>query len=191
LLLGFLIFGAWIYEDDLEDIKITFLDCYSVLNISRNANNQEIRISYKELMLQYHPDKHKGTCKECHEKIVVLNYAFSTLNDGRKRSWYDHYHPMAGVIMDPTTEIKMTDTTVAKEPKVSSIESATIEPTQNTESATSAGLQGTQQETTALYKNYNVFSLLVWCWDLASGWAETAATSISDFFNFKLRESDL
>ena len=35
-------------------------DLYSILNIQKNSNNDEIKKSYRKLAFQYHPDKNKS-----------------------------------------------------------------------------------------------------------------------------------
>ena len=61
-------------------------DYYTVLNISRNASIDEIRKSYKELALKYHPDK----CKDVNsEHFKRVNEAYQILNDPDKKILYD------------------------------------------------------------------------------------------------------
>jgi curved DNA-binding protein CbpA len=53
--------------------------CYSFLNISPAATDDEIAAVYRQLALQYHPDKNRDRLQWAHEKMSFLNYAYSTI----------------------------------------------------------------------------------------------------------------
>ena len=57
---------------------------YDLLNVSRTADENEIKKSYKKLCLQHHPDK--GGKPEHFQKI---QHAYEVLSDPQKRSIYD------------------------------------------------------------------------------------------------------
>ncbi|WP_421908991.1 molecular chaperone DnaJ [Methanolacinia petrolearia] len=61
---------------------------YDVLNVSKDANEQEIKKAYRTLTKKYHPD----VCKEegAEEKFKEINEAYSVLSDSQKRAQYDH-----------------------------------------------------------------------------------------------------
>lgn len=60
---------------------------YEILEISPDANSEEIKRSYKRLALKYHPDKNKDpNAAEVFNKIKV---AYDTLIDPVRRSSYD------------------------------------------------------------------------------------------------------
>ena len=61
------------------------IDFYSILNVTRNATEEEISKSYKKLALKYHPDKNNANP----EIIKQLNRAKEILLDAEKRSEYD------------------------------------------------------------------------------------------------------
>ena len=60
---------------------------YAILEISQDANFQEIKKSYRKLAKKYHPDRNKSPHAE--EIIKKINEAFEILSDKRKRKQYD------------------------------------------------------------------------------------------------------
>ena len=65
-------------------------DYYSILGVSKNASADEIKKSYRKLVLKYHPDKNPGD-KSAEEKFKEINEAYEVLKDDKKRSAYDRY----------------------------------------------------------------------------------------------------
>lgn len=63
-------------------------DYYDVLNVSRNASAVDIRKSYHELAMQYHPDKYGGD----DEHFKQIQTAYDTLSNEEKRREYDINH---------------------------------------------------------------------------------------------------
>ncbi len=63
---------------------------YDILEISRNATEDEIRRSYKKLALKYHPDKNPGNV-EAEERFKSIATAYATLSDPIKRRSYDAF----------------------------------------------------------------------------------------------------
>ena len=66
------------------------LDYYEVLQVSKSANQDEIKKAYRKLAMQYHPDKNQGD-NEAEEKFKSVNEAYQVLSDEEKRSIYDRY----------------------------------------------------------------------------------------------------
>ena len=65
-------------------------DYYVVLGVSRNASADEIKKAYRQMALQYHPDRNPGD-KEAEEKFKEAAEAYSVLGDPEKRSVYDQF----------------------------------------------------------------------------------------------------
>ncbi len=65
-------------------------DYYEILGVSRNADDNEIKASYRKLALKYHPDRNPGD-KEAEEKFKEAAEAYEVLRDPEKRSIYDQY----------------------------------------------------------------------------------------------------
>lgn len=62
-------------------------DFYDVLNVSREASDDEIKKAYRKLAHKYHPDKKDGN----EEKFKEVNEAYQTLSDQNKKSQYDQF----------------------------------------------------------------------------------------------------
>ena len=62
-------------------------DLYSILEISKDASEQDIKKAYRKLTLQYHPDRNNSSDAE--EKIRKINEAYEVLGDKDKRMLYD------------------------------------------------------------------------------------------------------
>lgn len=65
-------------------------DYYSVLGVSRNASDKEVRQAYRRLARKYHPDVNSGD-KAGEEKFKEINAAYEVLSDPEKRKKYDHF----------------------------------------------------------------------------------------------------
>ncbi len=63
-------------------------DYYSILNVDKNATEEEIKKSYKKLALQYHPDKNHGNEEAC-EKFKEIAEAYGVIGNTEKRKQYD------------------------------------------------------------------------------------------------------
>ena len=65
-------------------------DYYQILEIGRNATEEEIKKSYRQLALKYHPDRNPGD-KAAEEKFKEASEAYEVLRDPEKRRLYDQY----------------------------------------------------------------------------------------------------
>ncbi len=66
------------------------IDYYEILEVSRDANSDEIKKAYRKLALKFHPDRNQGD-KEAEEKFKLVNEAYQALGDEKKRAIYDRY----------------------------------------------------------------------------------------------------
>ena len=89
------VFFSYLNKYDEKYIMIADLTYYKLLEISPEANEQEIRTSYKKLCIKYHPDKNTGktveTKTESTEQYKKIQQAYKILSDPNKRFMYDRY----------------------------------------------------------------------------------------------------
>ena len=62
-------------------------NCYDILGVEKNASQDEIKKRFRELTLQYHPDKSKSG--NAHDKFLRIKLAYETLSDPEKRRLHD------------------------------------------------------------------------------------------------------
>ena len=70
-------------------------DYYNILGVSKDANESEIKKSYRKLALKYHPDKNPDD-KNTEDKFKEIAEAYSVLSDSEKRSNYDRFGTAEG-----------------------------------------------------------------------------------------------
>ncbi|KAK9870405.1 hypothetical protein WA026_007974 [Henosepilachna vigintioctopunctata] len=66
----------------MEDNKL-----YDILEVDRNASDNEIKKQYRKLAKEFHPDKNP----ESGDKFKEISYAYEVLSDPKKRATYDQY----------------------------------------------------------------------------------------------------
>lgn len=64
-------------------------DYYEILGLSKNADALEIKKAYRNLALQYHPDRNKT--KEAEAKFKEVTKAYEVLSDPQKKQTYDQF----------------------------------------------------------------------------------------------------
>lgn len=85
--------GSWVgvTTADFDSIKAMFIDnidsCYKVLEIDRNATNEEVKKAYRNMAIKYHPDKlnHLGEDIRAasEEKFKKVNEAYEKIKKER------------------------------------------------------------------------------------------------------------
>lgn len=65
-------------------------DYYEILGVTRSCGEQELKVAYRKLALQYHPDRNPGDA-EAEEKFKEAAEAYGILSDAQKRAAYDAY----------------------------------------------------------------------------------------------------
>ena len=63
-------------------------DHYQVLGLSRNASIIEIKIGYRKLALEFHPDRNNGN-KVSEELFKYITESYKVLSDPSKKTIYD------------------------------------------------------------------------------------------------------
>jgi DnaJ-class molecular chaperone len=64
-------------------------DYYEILEIDKNATQEDIKKSYRKLSLLHHPDKN-GNSQESINKIQDINEAYEVLSNQEKKMMYDN-----------------------------------------------------------------------------------------------------
>src|SRR5882724_8504321 len=73
-------------------VATTKRDYYEVLSVSRTADGEEIKRSYRRLAMKYHPDRNQGgAAAEAEIKFKECAEAYEVLSDPAKRKRYDQY----------------------------------------------------------------------------------------------------
>ncbi|CAD83636.1 DnaJ protein [Candidatus Blochmanniella floridana] len=65
-------------------------DYYEILGVSKNADEREIKKSYKRLAMKFHPDRNPGDVS-AESKFKEIKEAYEVLSNPEKRSAYDQY----------------------------------------------------------------------------------------------------
>ncbi|XP_029434041.1 dnaJ homolog subfamily C member 11 isoform X2 [Rhinatrema bivittatum] len=68
-------------------------DYYSLLNVRREASQEELKSSYRRLCMLYHPDKHRDPelKKQAEQLFNLVHQAYEVLSDPHSRAIYDIY----------------------------------------------------------------------------------------------------
>lgn len=69
-------------------------DLYAVLEVSRDATDDDIKKSYRRLAMIYHPDRNASPDAE--ERFKEISEAYQVLCDPEKRTHYDRFGTMPG-----------------------------------------------------------------------------------------------
>uniref|UniRef100_A0A182W8W9 DnaJ homolog subfamily C member 21 n=1 Tax=Anopheles minimus TaxID=112268 RepID=A0A182W8W9_9DIPT len=64
---------------------------YEVLGITRTAEGDEIKKSYRKLALRWHPDKNLDNAEEANQQFLLVQAAYDVLSDPQERAWYDNH----------------------------------------------------------------------------------------------------
>ncbi|KAF8525954.1 hypothetical protein BU17DRAFT_83458 [Hysterangium stoloniferum] len=72
-------------------VSTTFRDYYGILGITKAATAEEIKGAYKNLALQWHPDRHAKGKEVAGRKFIEINEAYKFLMDSGRREWYDNF----------------------------------------------------------------------------------------------------
>lgn len=65
-------------------------DYYDILGVSKNADEREIKRSYKRLAMKFHPDRNPGNAA-AETKFKEIKEAYEVLSNSEKRAAYDQY----------------------------------------------------------------------------------------------------
>ncbi|CAN1857391.1 DnaJ homolog subfamily B member 13 [Linum perenne] len=67
------------------------VDYYKVLQVERNASDDDLKKAYRKLAMKWHPDKNPNGKKDAEAKFKQISEAYEVLSDPQKRAVYDQY----------------------------------------------------------------------------------------------------
>ncbi|CAL0313487.1 unnamed protein product [Lupinus luteus] len=67
------------------------VDYYKILQVDKNANDEDLKKSYRKLAMKWHPDKNPNNKKDAETKFKQISEAYEVLSDPQKRAIYDQY----------------------------------------------------------------------------------------------------
>lgn len=67
------------------------VDYYKILQVERNAKDDDLKKAYRKLAMKWHPDKNPNNKKEAEAKFKQISEAYDVLSDPQKRAVYDQY----------------------------------------------------------------------------------------------------
>ncbi|XP_027340415.1 dnaJ homolog subfamily B member 13-like isoform X2 [Abrus precatorius] len=81
------------------------VDYYKVLQVDRNAKEDDLKKAYRKLAMKWHPDKNPNSKKEAESKFKQISEAYEVLSDPQKRAIYDQYgeEGLKGQVPPPDT----------------------------------------------------------------------------------------
>ena len=65
-------------------------DFYEVLGVDRTASGEDVKRAYRQMAVQYHPDKNPGD-SAAEERFKEVGEAYRVLSDDSLRARYDQY----------------------------------------------------------------------------------------------------
>ena len=65
-------------------------DFYETLGVQKTADEKALKVAFRKLAMQFHPDRNPGD-KSCEHKFKEINEAYETLKDPQKRAAYDRF----------------------------------------------------------------------------------------------------
>lgn len=67
------------------------MDYYKILQVDKNAKDDDLKKAYRKLAMKWHPDKNPNNKKEAEAKFKQISEAYEVLSDPQKRAVYDQY----------------------------------------------------------------------------------------------------
>jgi len=83
--------SEWMSDEEFRKslLNENLPDYYAILQISKNASQNEIKKQFRILAKKWHPDKKQSNDAE--EKMAQINMAYEVLSDHKRRKMYDQH----------------------------------------------------------------------------------------------------
>jgi molecular chaperone DnaJ len=65
-------------------------DYYEILGVTRTCDDKQLKVSYRKLAMQFHPDRNNGD-RDAEMKFKEVSEAYEALRDPQKRAAYDRF----------------------------------------------------------------------------------------------------
>lgn len=76
------------------------ISLYDILQVKKDATQEEIKASYRRMAQRFHPDRHPGD-PEAATKFMDVQEAYEVLSDPARREKYDETGEVVRVTLDP------------------------------------------------------------------------------------------
>ncbi|KAJ4796825.1 hypothetical protein LUZ62_048071 [Rhynchospora pubera] len=67
------------------------VDYYKILQVDKNATDDDLKKAYRKLAMKWHPDKNPNNKSQAEAKFKQISEAYEVLSDPQKRTIYDQY----------------------------------------------------------------------------------------------------
>ena len=76
------------------------MDYYTILDLKKDCNTEDIKKSYKKLAFKWHPDRNNFDKEQCEKKFKEISEAYSVLSNPKSREKYDNKLDYSSTIKD-------------------------------------------------------------------------------------------
>ena len=80
----------------LDNLRMARIDYYAILQVARDASEDDVRSAYRKLARQFHPDV--NTAEDAHVRFKEVTEAYEVLSDPQRRQRYDMFGSTDGTV---------------------------------------------------------------------------------------------
>ncbi|CAI0385325.1 unnamed protein product, partial [Linum tenue] len=78
-------------KEGIQEKGAMGVDYYKILQVDRNASDDDLKKAYRKLAMKWHPDKNPNNKKDAEARFKQISEAYEVLSDSQKRAVYDQY----------------------------------------------------------------------------------------------------